>query len=186
IDTVFPERPHCLEINNFVMREVERLQPKQVFLHANWRDYKKEAATINVQKTISRIKDVSPATRIVVIGNPPRWEPTLPIYAVRKGVSLNQEQYLFMPDFKRLEKIDKDLALLASKNDVVFLSALNKLCLNEKCLAVIAYETGFQLTAWDHAHLTEASSLLLAKKLLEENKSQSKHYIAGNASVSSE
>jgi peptidoglycan/LPS O-acetylase OafA/YrhL len=172
IDTVFTERPHCLEINSFVMREVERLQPKQVFLHANWRDYVKQGATANVEKTISFIKRVSPSTHIVLIGSPPRWEPNLPVYAIRKGIALDKEQYLPMPSFKSLQRIDNKLALFAASEGAVFLSLLNNLCVHEKCLAVSEFKNGYELTAWDHGHLTEAGSLLFAKKLLEENRLQ--------------
>ncbi|HEX5055627.1 MAG TPA: acyltransferase family protein [Gammaproteobacteria bacterium] len=170
VETVFPDRPNCLEINEFVISEVARIRPVQIFLHANWHDYAREGALPNLRKTIGRIRKVSPDTRIVLIGTPPKWEPTLPVYAIRKGISLNREQYFLMPGFKSLEKVDKELALLASKQGVIFLSALNNLCIDEKCLAVVGFKNGYELTAWDNAHLTEASSLLLARKLLEENK----------------
>jgi peptidoglycan/LPS O-acetylase OafA/YrhL len=166
LDIIFTDVRNCVEINNFILREVERLQPTQVFLHAAWQSYNQNTV-LNVEKTIRNIKEVSPTTHIVVVGSVPQWKPTLPIYAIRRGISLNKEHYLLMQRYKSIANVDKNLIKLSTMNGVTFLSALKDLCVNDNCLAVVWHEKAYELTAFDSGHLTEAGSIFLAKKLLE-------------------
>ncbi len=171
VDTEFPQRPNCVEINRFVIREIEKLKPREIYLAANWHTYHQEDVALRLRKTLQVIKNVSPSSRVVVIGGVPQWEPSLPVYALRKGVSLDREQYLSLPAYNMLEKMDHELKETATTHGAAFFSALNALCQDDKCLTVLATQDGrensYELAAWDNGHLTRASALLLARKLLE-------------------
>ena len=180
IDRAFSDRPNCLNINNFVKKEIDRLKPNEIFLQANWHMYNNNTFYVNLEKTISYIKSKSKNSRITIIGSSPQWEPTLPIKAMRKNISLDKEHYLFMPSYKKLENLDHELKALATRNAVEFLSILDKLCLKEECLVVVKYDKDYELTAFDNGHLTEACSMVLAKNLLRENSAKPKHQAITN------
>ena len=167
IKTKFISRPNCRGINDFVSEEVSRLKPEQIFLHANWHAYKIAQTNLGLIKTIESIKKSSPNSRIIILGSAPQWEPSLPIYMIRQKAFLDEEKYLTMPSFERLLKVDAELKNLAQENGLEFISIIENMCLENKCLAVINYDKKFELTSWDDGHLTQAGAIFLVKKLLK-------------------
>ncbi|MFZ6659137.1 acyltransferase family protein [Undibacterium sp. TJN19] len=165
IDTSFVDRPNCLYINNFVKENIQKLQPKKIFLQSNWYTYKREDVIGNLSKTIEFIKIASPNSKIIIIGSAPQWEPTLPIFLSGKNITLSQEEYIQMPTYKKLKDVDRRLMILANTNKVEFISLLDSVCIGEKCLAVTKYKSEFWLTAWDNGHLTEAGSVYIYTKM---------------------
>jgi hypothetical protein len=137
-------------------------------LHANWHfNCKKNHCLVDINRTIQHIKYFSPNSKIFIIGNVPQWpEIGLPKYMLAKGMILNHSSYLFLPMFAELRKLDEQLKDIAQKNDVYFLSALDQMCVQDKCQTVANINNKPEPTAWDYAHLTAAGSFLLAKKLL--------------------
>jgi SGNH domain (fused to AT3 domains) len=166
INMVFPERPHCEDINSFVLSEVKRIKPTVVVLHANWFGYGSMNVVAQITKTIAEIKVVSTASRIVVAGPLPQWKQSLPLYMLRKRLNLNATAYIYSPLVADLYTKEAKLESLALSSGASFVSALGALCENDKCLATAQLNDKFEPTAWDAGHLTEAGSLFLAKKLL--------------------
>ncbi|MEI6720978.1 MAG: acyltransferase family protein [Betaproteobacteria bacterium] len=165
IDTVFVDRPYCFEINEFIKRRVGRLQPDRIFLNANWYLYGREGAAMKIEKTVHYIKKVSPGSRVTLVGSPPEWEPTLPVYALKRSILLDGQQYIFNASYKPLKALDGELRAIAERNGIAFLSVLESLCSEDQCLAVVDYKGFFELTAADKGHLTEAGSMFVAQKL---------------------
>ncbi len=165
VDTRIAGRPNCMDVNNFVKSRVAHLKPAWIFLEANWKAYRLDASAVNVDKTLKYIHAVSPASRVVVVGNVPKWEPSLPIYAVRRGLTLKGEQYLFDPAYDSLRQLDTQIAAVALRNGAQFVSALDVFCRGQVCLAVVGTPSGSELTEWDNGHLTLAGSTYLAHRL---------------------
>lgn len=165
IDTTFTERPNCLKINEFIKEKIKELKPKKIFLQSNWHTYKKENVVGNLHKTIEFIKRESPLTKIVILGSAPQWEPTLPLALLRRQLNINQIDYVYMPSYSKLKKVDEELVALANDEKVNYISILDNFCMENKCLAVTEYNSTYWLTAWDNGHLTEAGSMYLFIKL---------------------
>ena len=169
IDTAFADRPNCLEINRFVMREIQRLQPAEILLHGNWHVYGRDAIVEPLARTLEAIRLASPQSRVTVVGGVPQWRRTLPILAIKAGLVLDRQQTLAMPSYAALAELDSELSRVATGHGAGFKSALAPLCTPGNCLAVIPYKGGYELTAWDNGHLTEAGSMLLAGRLLADD-----------------
>lgn len=166
-DGIFSRQAKCKAINDFVLKEINRLKPKQIFLHANWSsdEYKNQDPLGNIHKTIQYIKSFSPSSLIYIIGPVPHWYPSLPKFAINKLDKLDGEHFLQNSTINDLAKIDYLLSNVAKQEEVSFLSALNVLCRNKDCLASTIYKNKPALTAWDYGHLTEAGSVSLAQKI---------------------
>lgn len=165
IDIIFTDRPNCLKINNFIKKKVKKLKPKKIYLQSNWYFYKTENLIEGLRKTIEFIERESPKTKIIIIGSAPQWKPTLPETLIRKGLSINQIDYIPMPLYNELMQVDKKLIALANEKKINYISILDNLCVENKCLAVTKYNSKFWLTTWDDGHLTEGGSVYLYTKI---------------------
>lgn len=166
VDKSFSRVPNCKDANDFVIGEVGQIKPDIVLLHADWLNSGDPESNLNVMVTVDRILRVSPSSRIFIVGSVPQWSPTLPLLLLRKGMALNKPLYMPIPQFSDLKAFDDRLRTAATARGVTFLSALDALCDNEMCLAVLESNGTYEPTAWDSAHLTESGSLLLARKLM--------------------
>jgi peptidoglycan/LPS O-acetylase OafA/YrhL len=166
INMVIPTRPHCKDINAFVLSEVKRIKPTVVVLLANWIGYDSINVLAQISKTIAEIKEVSTATKIVVVGGLPQWKPSLPLVMFQKRMNVNVAALIYTPLLTDLYTKDAKLKFIALSSGASFASALDALCQKDNCLATAKLDNKFEPIAWDYAHLTEAGSLLLAKKLL--------------------
>lgn len=168
IDILVPTRPNCPEVNAFVLGEVKRLQPAVVVLNANW-VVQGDAILNRMSKTVAAIKAASPASKIVVVGNVPRWEPSLPIKMLQRRLYLHGTVSIDTPLLDSLRANDAKLKSVVQGDGVSFVSALDVLCDRDKdsCVATARLGDGkYQPIIWDVGHLTEAGALLLAQKLL--------------------
>ena len=164
-DVVISWRPHCKEINDFVMRQVERTQPEAIVLHASWTSYRDFQLSAELMKTINYVHSIVPSARVTIVGGVPQWQPSLPKVMWLNGLSGDKETYLETPIWRELVAMDEELQSVANKVGAKFVSVINNLCLNKKCPAVTVSTDGLTLTVWDNSHLTEGGSVLLAKRL---------------------
>jgi hypothetical protein len=167
-DEFIADRPDCKGINDYVMGEIERTKPKQIFLHADWRRHKGQDPARNIRRTIDFIQAVSPATRITIVGGVPQWHPSLPIVLFRQNISMEPGLYLRSSVFSEIAEFDTAFEVTARASGVRFFSALRAMCRGEECQPVTMFNGAPTLTAWDYGHLTEGGSVLLAEKLLEQ------------------
>ena len=165
INTKIKTRPNCFKINEFIKEKIKELKPKKIFLQANWYVYSKENVVDKLYKTIEFIKHESPLTEIIIIGNLPQWEPTLPIFLLRKQLNINQIDYVYMSSYDKLKKADEELINLANNEKIKFISLLDNFCIENKCLVATKYNSTFWLTTFDQGHLTEAGSIYIFTKL---------------------
>ena len=157
--------PNCQSINDFVFKQITQQAPKVILLHANWTIYKKYGLEQQFKQTISKLKTVAPNSRIIVIGSVPQWEGSLPALFISKKIGLDQEWHLINIGLSKLEALDKSIAVVTNSLGIEFLSPIEHLCRDGKCLASTLYQEKIHLTAWDYGHLTEAGSVLLGQKL---------------------
>ena len=167
IDTDFPARPRCHAVNDFVVREVGRLKPDRIFLDGNWYAYRDWNIYKNLDLTIAAIRRASPSSEITIVGVAAQWPRGVPEIMIKAGLKLDGEKFLPTPYFPVLQRLDVDLAAIAARNSVAFISSIEKMCRPEGCQVVANTKTGLQLTAFDYGHMTEAGSVLLATRLLK-------------------
>jgi peptidoglycan/LPS O-acetylase OafA/YrhL len=166
IDKKFPDRPNCYNINNFAKETISKLRLKKIFLQASWVLNSDQKNLIqNITKTIEFIKKASPQSQIIIIGSLPSWEQELPKIILRKNLSLDNEKYIKLPNYKKLKEIDEKLKTLEKFENVKFISALDQMCVEEKCLGIIKYKEEYWITSPDFHHLNEASSIFLFNKI---------------------
>ena len=166
IDKNFPDRPNCYNINNFAKEKISKLKLKKIFLQASWISNSDQKNLVqNIIKTIEFIKKASPQSQIIIIGSLPTWEQELPKLILRKNLSLYGEKYIKLPNYKKLKELDEKLKTLEKFENVKFISALDQLCVEEKCLAIIKYKEEYWITSPDFHHLNEASSIFLFNKI---------------------
>ncbi len=158
----------CKNVNDFVMQEVQRMQPKTIFIHANWSKYDQINRSSFIKATIAAIQNIAPSSKILVVGSVPQWSPNLQTAIRSKLISdrANILEYLPVPLLEGLRHIDEDLREAADSNGARFLSAIDSLCTENVCKAIAELDGKRDLTTWDNSHLTQAGSIFLSKKLL--------------------
>ncbi len=158
----------CKNVNDFVMQEVRRMQPKQIFVHANWSKYDQIDRPSYIKETIAAIQKIAPSSRIFVVGSVPQWRPNLQA-AIRSRLMsdrANIVDYLPVPRLEGLRHIDEVLREAADSNGARFLSAIDSLCKENACKTIAELDGKRDLTTWDYSHLTKAGSIFLSKRLL--------------------
>ena len=165
MDMVVSWRPHCKEVNDFVMREIERIKPEEIVLHANWLLYEQHNPIVHLAKTIDAIRSASSSSKVSILGGVPQWPPSLPVVMLRRHIILDKEQYWQNSSVSDLEAQDKRLRLVADAKGVSYRSAIEHLCKGGSCQIVVKADDRFQPTAHDYGHLTKAGAVLLLTKL---------------------
>jgi hypothetical protein len=168
MDLDFKLRPHCRKINDFILREVERIHPDIVMLHANWFMHQNKILTSAMDRTVKSITRASPSSKIYIVGNVPHWPANLPLFMLKKGIPFTKEIYLYTPMITDLKKWDEKFQLVARDNGVTFFSLIDNLCKGNSCQSVALFDGKLEPTAWDTAHLTAAGSALLANKFFKQ------------------
>ncbi|RMQ98447.1 hypothetical protein ALP94_04610 [Pseudomonas savastanoi pv. glycinea] len=154
-------RPHCLSINNSILDEIKRVKPEKVVLSASWNYY--DWARINV--TIEALRAAG-FTDLEIVGPVPKWKDPLPKelykYFAKDPLHRVPERMTFGLD-NHFAEIDKDMAAMANKLGVKYISPRSILCNPEGCLTRLG-DTAETLTAWDDGHLTSIGSQYLISK----------------------
>jgi peptidoglycan/LPS O-acetylase OafA/YrhL len=162
-------RPHCMDINNWVLRKIEQLKPNSIILHANWSDplnIIEAGLKEGLLGTISDIRSVSPKTRIIIIGGVPQWNPSLPTLLVKRNIELREMTYVHSQNYKKIKITDNVLSMVANENDLTFISLLDVYCKNEECLSSVKTGNIYEPFAWDYGHLTRSSSSLVSEEVI--------------------
>lgn len=160
--------PHCARINDFVIREIGRIRPTEIFLHANWHTYyMTRNPTKGLRATIAEIRMVSPESHITIVGGVPQYLPSLPKAMLMTGMTLDKIGYLRTPLYEELILVDKELEQVAHVEAVEFLSAIESLCRGDRCQVSVSFDNILMPMTYDYGHLTEGGSMLLAAKLIE-------------------
>jgi len=164
-----PKRPHCIDINNFVLSKIEQLKPEFLVLLANWTDPLNKiepGLKEGLLNTILYIRQVSPKTRITIIGGVPQWQPALPVLLLKSNIELREMAYVHSQKYKKIRNTDKVLASIANENGLTFISILDIFCKDEECLSSARSGNTYEPFAWDYGHLTKSSSSLVSEKIL--------------------
>ena len=155
-------KAHCEEINTHILGWVKQHRPRVVLLHAAWRHYREPGDLARLGNLLAELQRTVPASKVVVLGAIPHWEPTLPQFLLRAGIQLNGPAAAHPPAWEELQQVDAALSALAMQHDAAFVSVLRLWCPEQQCPVVAREGAQFMPTMWDDGHLTSAGSELLA------------------------
>lgn len=167
-----PRRVHCRAINDHVLNKISQHNYPLVLLHANWSFYSPTAVVSGLMTTIEQVKQLSPDSKIVIVGGVVNWGETgLPAVLanqLRNGNGFISHAHKIPVDTSEIESTDQlILDMLLSHEDVLFISSLDKLCDEQMCIAAVKEDKRLTPLAWDYGHLTGAGSEFLASKIVE-------------------
>jgi peptidoglycan/LPS O-acetylase OafA/YrhL len=155
----------CEEIEKLILAKIKKSQPSIIVLSSNWRKHKKYVQNIGI--TLQRLKAISNKSIIIVVGNVPQWEPTLPEVLARTNKKLQPDLRINTPLLNELRLIDNALQTSAKVNHVKYISPINLLCNEKECLAVVTDGDTLEPIAYDYGHLTKGGAILLVNKSKE-------------------
>jgi hypothetical protein len=105
---------------------------------------------------------------IIVIGQIPTWQPSLPNSLaqnfVRKNAPIPQRTFEGV-DPGSLQ-MDAKMRAIEFPAGVIYLSLKDLLCNEAGCLASVGPDLGTDLTVWDYGHLTPAASSFVVQSLV--------------------
>ena len=158
-------KAYCEEINTHILGWVQQHRPRVVLLHAAWRQYREPSDLARFGDLLAELQRTVPASKVVVLGAVPHWEPTLPQFLLRAGIQLNGTAAAHPPAWEELQQVDAALQAVVTRHGAEFVSALRLWCPEQQCPVVAREGAQFMPTMWDGGHFTSAGSKLLADRL---------------------
>ena len=164
INIAVESRPHCKEINSYVMDEIKLNPPSKVILAASWTSpsYNGIHVKEGLTKTIKFLQEAG-VKSIYVIGTVPVWRDALPKLIENKGLeSIPALDSEFVT--KQSFMTDSDMSNYFKSSPAKYLSLIDMLCNKNKCLTIPEVSVSAPMQ-WDNAHLTEPGSLFVVSHL---------------------
>ncbi|WP_347252896.1 acyltransferase family protein [Leminorella grimontii] len=158
-----PFRPHCKDINDRISQEIYSKKPHTVMLSALWADSPSSVRKY-LPNTIKFLKK-SGVKRIILVGPVPFWKKTLIDTLEETGINNSGTISWEMTDSERNLKIDNQyLSDLAKQEEIVFISSLDTLCVNNYCKAIVGHDTSYPVQ-YDNSHMTPEGSIWFFNEL---------------------
>ena len=160
--------PVCDAFFSYELQRIKEQKPERILLGGNWLEgslgtsYGAKILSKSLTVTLVKIHEISPASKIYVIGQTPEWSPNLPSVMVREKVPLQDGQRVSVENFSALSRIDAQLETVARQNGATYINILRSLCESSKCLAVVAKDGLNQPLVFDSNHLTQAGEFKVA------------------------
>ncbi|HSH73098.1 MAG TPA: acyltransferase family protein [Methylophilaceae bacterium] len=158
------------EVNNNRLEAVRKNQPYIILItwmiNGGSAVSPKEKAFSELSKTISKIKSVTPNSKIVILGPFPQWKDSL-IYELtdfHKEKGILPAQYMSFGLSQNPKIWDDYFKANIPKLNVAYISTYDALCNQEGCLTRTS-DNLTDITAIDWGHLTENGSIYLVEKL---------------------
>jgi hypothetical protein len=152
--------PNCRAINDKVLGLVRQIQPDIVLLHGAFAQH-----LDHVGETVTALKQETSA-RVVVLGPVPGWKGGLPNEVLR--YYLLHHELIPQRTFQGATTNGYDATMRAALVPLgaELISAWEALCEAEGCLTRVSDDAS-DLTASDHAHLTEKGSIFLVESIID-------------------
>ena len=162
IKTDFPSRPHCAEINRFIMEVVNENKYETVILHSNWKRYSEEQLD-NILLTIQKLHD-NGVKNIVLIGGVPQYAQSLPSRLLLERTQLGAIAFIEESQ-SNIVSYDEKLQALINGMNVNFVSALGQFCSKDRCRVTTQFKGETIPMAWDYGHLTEGGAIWFSNQI---------------------
>ena len=154
----------CQEVNDFVFRKIEELQPQALVLAAQWWEVSIDDLG-KLDLTIRLLKNVG-IQHIIVVGPIPVWNPSLPKLLLNfYEASVPKHVPDRMSGATLFTDIEKKLQEIAEKEGIEFVSAIDVFCRKNECLTKVVLGRA-DIVTYDSTHLTIAASSYFVSKIL--------------------
>lgn len=155
--------PACLELNEAVISHLKQQVPPVIVLHASWLFYDVSNQPQYLVQTLQRLKEIAPASTLVVVGSMPHWAPSLITHLTRHADETPPTR-LVSPNYWALAHTDQVIQSHLP-TDVIWIDLLKLLCEHNACQTMTANNQA--PLVWDYGHLTAEGSEELAAAILE-------------------
>ncbi len=162
-----PKRAYCNEVNAFAWKEILRLKPKTLIIHAGWLFYQQQNPAEHLKETITGLRTALPATRIYVIGNLPQWSPNLPDVMLRNKRSIADAGTIPNYGLRKLAAYDAQLKEATITGGATFIPTTDTFCSDGSCMVTATINGRTELVTWDYGHPTLNGAIWLAGELLK-------------------
>lgn len=148
------DRPFCKETNDFVLSMIKSREPDIVILAALWKPF----VMVQLEQTLKLITQSH--IPVVVMGNTPIFEESVPLYLARPGRKQIKES-----DRSAAEEGLRNLLVKKKIENVKYISLRDVSCPNQRCR--LTDKSGFSYYL-DEGHLTKEGSRWIAKDVISE------------------
>jgi peptidoglycan/LPS O-acetylase OafA/YrhL len=164
------QRNNCDEINHKILPRLARIKPDIILMSTTWDpvDYRMDHALYfeQLRKTIFRVKELTPQSRIYILGPVPRWTSPLQDCAVdyyREYAQVLPErtQFCLEPSTK---DVDATMRAFAAEMKIGYVSLWDPLCNEQGCLTRVGPAL-LDLESIDGGHISSATSEFLKQTL---------------------
>ena len=162
INTDFPSRPHCAEINRYIMEVVSEKKYETVILHSLWIRYS-EKQLDNIKLTVQELHN-NGVKNIVLIGGVPQYAPSLPRRLLLEGTQLGAIAFIEESQ-SNIVSYDEKLQALINGMNVNFVSALGQFCSKDRCRVTTKFKGETIPMTWDAGHLTEGGAFWFSNQI---------------------
>lgn len=155
----FTPQNGCYHALNSAYQEIFETKPELIMIAGRWRQR-------DVNVILEHLRDLKRKTdsKIVLVGPLVYWDPELPQYL--KGEI--EKSPLVFPELLEPHVntfiLDQTLEAAMAQENVAYLSVVNSLCDGARCKTRVN-QTASGISAYDHDHLTEASSKYVFREL---------------------
>ncbi len=169
---VVSTRPHCKDVNDYVLSVIRRSKPTTVIMLASWSFYSGQAFerldSLQVNATIQLLRDAG-VRQVLLVGPLPRWEGQQPDLVLQHWNQTHQISFRSFAHFDNaVYRYDQTLELATKDGLATYVSPIQSLCNEFGCPAVIKMGSELYPVAWDDAHLTVEGSQYVVRHLFKQ------------------
>ncbi|MBE7459359.1 MAG: acyltransferase [Zoogloeaceae bacterium] len=168
IGEAFSKRPHCGDINEWVLRRLLETKPPVLVLAGAWIKHNEATIRRGLEKTLARLgADPAWRPRIILVGSVPAWRKPLPKLLASDFLGGDERQRSrndLDPDMARRDTLIRELAAGRAE----FFSPIAVACNEEGCLRYIEKDGARLPFAFDYGHMIEESSVMVVAALFRQ------------------
>lgn len=178
-------RKNCNSVNAINLELLSKNKPDILILHGAWLHQHYPLTSFELKDkmnlTIQLIKTKLPGTEVIIIGPVPRWafSPQRSSFNYWIDMENKNNSVPYMLKAEVLLETEAVLKEVSKRNNVRFISALDVLCINNKCLARLG-ETENDFLQIDRGHLSKKGSEYLINKIQDKIFIKTNNTIAPN------
>ena len=150
----------CNRANNFIKKVIAQINPKVVILAQQRRHDQNDFFEIS-----RYLKSIGVNSKIILVGSTPQWHPSLIKAIAMRHFSPNDKKFSDIYFDVSLFEINQKLNDKYKNSEITYVSLIDFLCTNEKCLAKV--DNNNTPLVYDYGHLTEKGALYILNNLLK-------------------
>ena len=149
----------CDRSNKKAFETIQHLNPKVIILAQYDRHDENDFL-----KIVEKLRSNGVTSKIILIGPQPQWYPSLPKAIAKRHMDREDKVFTDPYFYSKLWKINKTLVDKYFDTEIEYISVINSLCKDKKCLAKV--DDNNTPLVWDYGHLTFEGSEYVVKHII--------------------